>query len=81
MATFCHPHAVSAPPAFNALEPDYAARLGPLAPILADPHVTEVMVVAGRDIYVEVEGRFAQVLLGEDAAKALARTEPFEIGQ
>ena len=57
MATFCHPHAVSAPPAFSALEPDYAARLGPLAPILADPHVTEVMVVAGRDIYVEVEGR------------------------
>ena len=39
------------------MQPDYLARLGPLAPLLADPHVTEVMVVAGHDIYVEVEGR------------------------
>src|SRR6184192_2668142 len=48
---------MSAPPAFSLMQPDYLARLGPLAPLLADPHVTEVMVVAGHDIYVEVEGR------------------------
>jgi pilus assembly protein CpaF len=38
-------------------EPEYAARLGPLAPLIANPQVTEVMVVAGRDVYVEVNGR------------------------
>jgi pilus assembly protein CpaF len=44
-------------PAVNLMEPDYMARLGPLAPLIADPHVSEVMVVAGRDVYVEVQGR------------------------
>jgi pilus assembly protein CpaF len=44
-------------PAVNLMEPEYVARLGPLAPLIADPHVTEVMVVAGRDVYVEVQGR------------------------
>ncbi len=36
---------------------DYSAHLGPLAPLVADQNVTEVMVVGGRDVYVEVEGR------------------------
>jgi pilus assembly protein CpaF len=44
-------------PAVNLMEPDYVARLGPLAPLVADPNVSEVMVVAGRDVYVEVHGR------------------------
>jgi pilus assembly protein CpaF len=44
-------------PAVSLIEPEYVARLGPLAPLIADPHVTEVMVVAGRDVYVEVQGR------------------------
>jgi len=39
------------------MTPDYSARLGPLAQLLADPNVTEVMVVGGRDVYVEVQGR------------------------
>ena len=34
---------------------EYASHLGPLAPLVADPNVTEVMVV-GRDVYVEVRG-------------------------
>jgi len=44
-------------PATNLIEPEYLARMGPLAPLIADPNVTEVIVVAGRDIYVEVQGR------------------------
>ncbi len=44
-------------PAIDPAEPEYAARLGPLAPLLANSQVTEVMVVAGRDVYVEVNGR------------------------
>jgi len=44
-------------PAFDPVEPEYAVRLGPLAPLLANSQVTEVMVVAGRDVYVEVNGR------------------------
>ncbi len=44
-------------PAFDPAEPEYAARLGPLAALVANPQITEVMVVAGRDVYVEVNGR------------------------
>ena len=44
-------------PATEPMEPEYSARLGPLAPLLANSQVTEVMVVAGRDVYVEVNGR------------------------
>ncbi len=44
-------------PAIGPVEPEYAARLGPLAPLVANSQVTEVMVVAGRDVYVEVNGR------------------------
>ena len=44
-------------PAINPTEPEYAARLGPLAPLMVNPQVSEVMVVAGRDVYVEVNGR------------------------
>ena len=44
-------------PAFDPAEPEYAARLGPLAPLMVNPQVSEVMVVAGRDVYVEVNGR------------------------
>ncbi len=36
---------------------DYSAHLGPLAQLVADQNVTEVMVVGGRDVYVEVQGR------------------------
>src|SRR6184192_1386924 len=44
-------------PIANLIEPEYLARMGPLAPLIADPNVTEVMVVAGRDVYAEVQGR------------------------
>lgn len=44
-------------PAVNLVQPEYSARLGPLAPLIAEPQVSEVMVVGGRDVYVEVEGR------------------------
>ena len=44
-------------PAINPGEPEYAARLGPLAPLMVNSQVSEVMVVAGRDVYVEVNGR------------------------
>src|SRR5260370_19022327 len=44
-------------PPHTPAEPDYAARLGPLAPPMVNSQVSEVMVVAGRDVYVEVNGR------------------------
>jgi len=44
-------------PAIDPAEPEYTARLGPLAALVANPQVSEVMVVAGRDVYVEVNGR------------------------
>src|SRR5712664_1781641 len=44
-------------PAIDPAEPEYTARLGPLAPLVANSQVSEVMVVAGRDVYVEVNGR------------------------
>src|SRR5467141_2767625 len=44
-------------PIANLIEPEYLARMGPLAPLIADPNVTEVIVVAGHDVYVEVQGR------------------------
>ena len=44
-------------PAINPAEAEYAARLGPLAPLMVNSQVSEVMVVAGRDVYVEVNGR------------------------
>ena len=31
--------------------------LGPIAPLLADPNVTEIMVMGARDVYVEVGGK------------------------
>ncbi len=43
--------------AIDSAEPEYLARLGPLASLVANSQVTEVMVVAGRDVYVEVNGR------------------------
>src|SRR5438309_9542823 len=43
--------------AIDPVEPEYVGRLGPLAPLVANSEVTEVMVVAGRDVYVEVNGR------------------------
>ena len=39
-----------------ALQADYS-RLGPLAELMSDQHVTEVMVMGTRDIYVEVDGK------------------------
>src|SRR5437660_1796950 len=44
-------------PAIDPVEPEYVSWLGPLAPLVANSEVTEVMVVAGRDVYVEVNGR------------------------
>jgi pilus assembly protein CpaF len=44
-------------PIANLIEPEYLDRMGPLGPLIADPNVTEVIVVAGRDVYVEVQGR------------------------
>ncbi len=44
-------------PAIDPAEPEYIARLGPLAPLVANSQVSEVMVVGGRDVYVEVNGR------------------------
>ena len=43
--------------AVDTVKPAYEARLGPLAPLIANPGITEVMVVAGRDVYVEVDGK------------------------
>jgi pilus assembly protein CpaF len=56
MAAFSEPDAMSMPASVPS-QPEYAARLGPLAPLVANSQVTEVMVVAGRDVYVEVNGR------------------------
>src|SRR6266849_942557 len=56
MAACGEPDAMSMP-AINPTETEYAARLGPLAPLMVNPQVSEVMVVAGRDVYVEVNGR------------------------
>src|SRR5436309_6926465 len=47
-------------PIVNLIEPEYLARMGPLARLRADPNGTEVMVVAGRDVYAEVQGRLLQ---------------------
>src|SRR5216683_3194835 len=56
MAACGEPDAMSMP-AINPAEAEYAARLGPLAPLMVNSQVSEVMVVAGRDVYVEVNGR------------------------
>jgi pilus assembly protein CpaF len=37
--------------------PDEHWRLGPLAPLLANPHVTEIMVMGANDVYVEMGGK------------------------
>ena len=42
--------------AFQALSPQQQA-LGPIGPLLADPNVSEIMVMGARDVYVEVGGR------------------------
>jgi pilus assembly protein CpaF len=44
-------------PTMERMSADYSAHLGPLAPLVADSNVTEIMVVGGRDVYVEVQGR------------------------
>jgi pilus assembly protein CpaF len=44
-------------PITEPMSADYSAHLGPLAPLVADSNVTEIMVVGGRDVYVEVQGR------------------------
>jgi pilus assembly protein CpaF len=44
-------------PAIDPAGPEFTARLGPLAALVANAQVSEVMVVAGRDVYVEVNGR------------------------
>src|SRR5258706_12171508 len=37
--------------------PNDYAHLGPIAALVADPRVTEIMVMGARDIYVEVAGK------------------------
>ncbi|HKC19127.1 MAG TPA: CpaF family protein [Candidatus Dormibacteraeota bacterium] len=37
--------------------PDDHWQLGPLAPLLDNPHVTEIMVMGARDVYVEMAGK------------------------
>src|SRR6266568_2425742 len=53
MAACGEPDAMSMPASVPS-QPEYAARLGPLMPLLANSQVTEVMVVAGRDVYLDV---------------------------
>src|SRR5437879_12619000 len=45
-------HATPQPP----VRADYS-RLGPIAPLMSNPRVTEVMVMGAHDIYVEVDGK------------------------
>jgi pilus assembly protein CpaF len=40
----------------SATTSDYS-RLGPIAPLMSNPRVTEIMVMGARDIYVEVDGK------------------------
>src|SRR3989442_13327290 len=37
--------------------PNDYSRLGPIAPLMSNPRVTEVMVMGAHDIYVEVDGK------------------------
>ena len=53
------------------VDPGYYARLGPIAPLLLDDRVTEVMVMGDRDIYVEVEGRVVLTDLRFSSEEAL----------
>ena len=45
------------PPASSPVEPPDYSRFGPIAPLLANPKVTEIMVVGARDVYIEIEGK------------------------
>jgi pilus assembly protein CpaF len=40
-----------------AAAPDDYSRLGPIAPLMANPRVTEIMVMGIRDVYIEVDGK------------------------
>jgi pilus assembly protein CpaF len=54
----------------------YYSKLGPIAPLLMDDSVTEVMVMGDREIYIEVGGRLALTDLrfeSEDALLAVIR--------
>lgn len=54
---------------------DEVAGLGPLEPLFADPAVTEVMINAGRDVYVERAGRLERMPNGLDAPTTLRLVE------
>jgi pilus assembly protein CpaF len=54
----------------------YYSKLGPIAPLLVDDAVTEVMVMGDREIYTEIEGRLVLTDLrfeSEDALLAVIR--------
>ena len=53
---------------------DEVSGLGPLEPLLADPAVTEVMVNAGREVWVERAGRLERTPLAMSPASNTART-------
>ncbi len=48
---------MSATPLPSNRQGDFASRLGPLAELISNPQVTEIMVMGARDIYAEVGGR------------------------
>src|SRR4029077_4681458 len=56
MAPLGPPDAMNEPAPGQRLSTKYQA-LGPIAPLLGDPNVTEIMVMGARDVYVEVGGK------------------------
>jgi pilus assembly protein CpaF len=61
---------MSTAPAQPVLPSDYS-MLGPLAPLLHSPQVTEIMVVGPRDIYVEVDGKILLTPISFSSAEEL----------
>jgi pilus assembly protein CpaF len=62
---------VAGPPATIRAIPDARAGLGPLAPLLADPAVTDVLVNGPGEIWVERDGRLERMPLRFPSARAL----------
>ncbi len=48
---------MSSPPPLQPPDGDANSGLGVLAPLLANPEITEIMVMGSRDVYVEVDGK------------------------
>jgi pilus assembly protein CpaF len=62
---------MAGPPAILRAIPDARAGLGPLAPLLADPAVTDVLVNGPGEIWVERDGRLERMPLRFPSASAL----------